>query len=205
MVPGFYLKNEVEKDDIIKFCSEQFQISSDLFDVVDIIDKNEFTKDKKTYGIKFKKSNLSIGSIEDLIYQRDCSDSICTKAFESLQTISKKLTEAENEIKSFNIDMNKKFEETKKELVNDNKKLKELLASQIEFSDNFRKNTEKTLNKIKEEFQTIVQELETMREKSDKSKPTTQRDLTINTYKKFNGGSSTGIPGITTSSFIEKK
>lgn len=49
--------------------------------------------------------------------------------------------------------------------MSDNIKLKELLVSQIEYSDNFRLNTEKTLNRIKDEFRTIVQELETLKKK----------------------------------------
>ena len=92
-----------------------------------------------------------------------------------------KLNDLEKEIKSFNENGN---EEVKKDLVNDNMKLRDLLASQIEYSDNFRINTEKTLNKIKEEFQTMVQELETMRRKTAKSKPTTQRENLSSSVKK---------------------
>ena len=52
-------------------------------------------------------------------------------------------------------------------IVNDNQKLKEFLSKQIDYSDNFRINTEKTLNKIKDEFKNIVQELETLKNKSN--------------------------------------
>ena len=51
--------------------------------------------------------------------------------------------------------------------MNDNIKLRELLVSQIEYSDNFRMNTEKTLNRIKDEFRTMVKELETLKRKSN--------------------------------------
>ena len=51
--------------------------------------------------------------------------------------------------------------------MNDNIKLRELLVSQIEFSDNFRMNTEKTLNKIKDEYRTMVKELEALKKKSN--------------------------------------
>ncbi len=40
--------------------------------------------------------------------------------------------------------------------INDNQKLKNLLTLQLENSENFRMNTEKTLNRIKEEFQQMV-------------------------------------------------
>ena len=84
------------------------------------------------------------------------------KAFESLQSMSKKLNDI---ISSFKENGNN--EEFKKDLMNDNIKLKELLVSQIEYSDNFRVNTEKTLNRIKDEFRTIVKELETLKKKSN--------------------------------------
>ena len=179
LLPAFYLQNTPEREDIIKFCSEQFETSSDSFELLDINDNNKSSN--KNYAIKFKESELSLNSIEDLIYQRDCIKSICEKTFESLQTMTAKLNDLEKEIKSFNENGN---EEVKKDLVNDNMKLRDLLASQIEYSDNFRINTEKTLNKIKEEFQTMVQELETMRRKTAKSKPTTQRENLSSSVKK---------------------
>ena len=179
LLPAFYLQNTHEREDIIKFCSEQFETSSDSFELLDINDNNKSSN--KNYAIKFKESDLSLNSIEDLIYQRDCIKSICEKTFESLQTMTAKLNDLEKEIKSFNENGN---EEVKKDLVNDNMKLRDLLASQIEYSDNFRINTEKTLNKIKEEFQTMVQELETMRRKTAKSKPTTQRENLSSSVKK---------------------
>lgn len=194
LLPAFYLQNSPEKEDIIKFCNEQFE--TDSFELLDINDNNKSSN--KNYAIKFKESDLSLSSIEDLIYQRDCIKSICEKTFESLQTMTAKLSDLEKEIKSFNENGN---EEVKKDLVNDNMKLRDLLASQIEYSDNFRINTEKTLNKIKEEFQTMVQELETMRRKTAKSKPTTQRENLSSSVKKrtsnhYTGGNnnSNGVP-----------
>lgn len=175
LLPAFYLKNGNDKEDIKSFCAEQFETNPDSFDILELSDNNK--TNIKNYAIKFKESDLSLNSIEDLIYQRDCIKSICEKTFESLQTMTAKLNDLEKEIKSFN-ENGSTSEEVRKDLVNDNMKLRNLLASQIEYSDNFRINTEKTLNKIKEEFQTMVQELETMRKKTAKSKPTTQRDGT---------------------------
>ena len=83
------------------------------------------------------------------------------KAFESLISMSKKLNDILNSFKE-----NGNNQEFRKDLLNDNIKLKELLVSQIEYSDNFRINTEKTLNRIKDEFKTIVNELETLKKKS---------------------------------------
>ena len=157
LLPAFHL-NTTDISEITKQCSIQFALSSDKFDVLEINDKSS----KINYGIKFNESNLSLSSIEDLIYQKDCMQTLSEKAFESLHSMSQKLNELINSFKE-----NGNNEEFKKDLMNDNIKLKELLVSQIEYSDNFRINTEKTLNRIKEEFRTIVKELETLKKKSN--------------------------------------
>ena len=160
LLPAFHL-NTSDMSDIIKQCSIQFNISSDKFELLEITDKTN----NINYGIKLQESNLSLKSIEDLIYQRNCMQSLSEKIFESLQSMTKKINELINSFKE-----NGNSEEFKKDLMNDNIKLKELLVSQIEYSDNFRMNTEKTLNRIKDEFRTMVKELETLKKKSNNAK-----------------------------------
>ena len=157
LLPAFHL-NTTDISEITKQCSIQFDLSSDKFDVLEINDKSS----KINYGIKFNESNLSLSSIEDLIYQKDCMQTLSEKAFESLHSMSQKLNELINSFKE-----NGNNEEFKKDLMNDNIKLRELLVAQIDYSDNFRINTEKTLNRIKDEFKTIVGELETLKKKSN--------------------------------------
>ena len=111
------------------------------------------------------------------------------KAFESLQSIIKKLNNIINSFKE-----NGNNEEFKKDLMSDNIKLKELLVSQIEYSDNFRLNTEKTLNRIKDEFKTIVNELETLKKKS--SNKETNNDGNNNNFNNNIGLNNLTIEGI---------
>ena len=157
ILPAFHL-NTTDINDIIKQCSIQFNLASDKFELLEITDKTN----NINYGLKFINSSLSLSSIEDLIYQRNCIQSLSEKTFESLQLMTKKLNELINSFKE-----NGNSEEFKKDLMSDNIKLRELLVSQIEYSDNFRINTEKTLNKIKDEFRTMVKELETLKRKSN--------------------------------------
>ena len=159
LVPAFHF-NTFDTSEIISLCSTQFETSSTNFDLIEFKDKSS---DNKNFALKFNESFLSLNSIEDLIYQRDCIKSLNEKIFESLKLMTQKLSDLENQIKSFNENGNNN-EDIRKDLVNDNMKLRDLLASQIEYSDNFRMNTEKTLNKIKEEFQTMVKELETKKQ-----------------------------------------
>ena len=172
LLPAFHL-NTTDISEISKQCSIQFGLSPDKFDVLEIIDKSP----QINYGIKFNESYLSLSSIEDLIYQKDCMQTLSEKAFESLHSMSQKLNEIVNSFKE-----NGNNEEFKKDLMNDNIKLKELLVSQIEYSDNFRVNTEKTLNRIKEEFKTIMQELETLKKKSNNK----EDEININNVENLN-------------------
>jgi hypothetical protein len=157
LLPAFHL-NTNDINDIAKQCSTQFNLSLDKFEIIKIIDKKNFIN----YSIKFNESSLSLSSIEDLIYQRNCMQSLSEKVFESLKSMTTKLNELINSIKE-----NGNSEEFKKDLMNDNIKLRELLISQIEYSDNFRINTEKTLIRIKDEFRIMVNELETIKKKSN--------------------------------------
>ena len=157
LLPAFHL-NTFDINDIIKQCSIQLNLSSDKFEVLEIIDKTN----NINYGVKLYESSFSLSSIEDLIYQRNCMQSLSEKFFESLQLMTNKLNELINSFKE-----NGNNEELKKDLMKDNIKLRELLVSQIEYSDNFRLNTEKTLNRIKDEFKTMAKELETLKKKSN--------------------------------------
>ena len=156
LLPAFHL-NTTDINEIINQCSIQLNLTPDKFELLEINDKTN----NINYGIKLYESSLSLSSIDELIYQRNCIQSLNGKIFESLQLMSKKLNEFINTFKE-----NGNSEELKKDLMNDNIKLRELLVSQIEYSDNFRMNTEKTLNRIKDEFRTMVKELEALKKKS---------------------------------------
>ncbi len=157
LLPAFHL-NTTDINDIKKYCSNQFNLPTDKFELLEITDKTN----NINYALKFLESSLSLKLIEDLIYLRNCIQSLNEKTFESIKYLTKKINELINSFKE-----NGNSEEFKKDLMNDNIKLRELLISQIEYSDNFRINTEKTLNRIKDEFRTMVKELETLKRKSN--------------------------------------
>ena len=161
LLPAFHF-NSIDKNEIKKLCSIQFNIMEENFELIDIKDKTS----NINYVIKFNKSILSLNSIESLIYQRDCNKSFSDKTFESLKLMMDKLSDLQNQIKSYK---EKNTEEIKNNLLNDNLKLRELLQNQIEVSENFRLSTEKTLNKIKEDFEMMVKELENMRKNAQKN------------------------------------
>ena len=111
------------------------------------------------YAIKFKHSDLSLNKIEDLIYQRDCIKSLVEKTFESLQSMMDKLLNMEKDLRATIGSGYFIYNHSKSENISpttDTQKLKDLLNIQLENSENFRLNTERTINRIKEEFQQMV-------------------------------------------------
>ena len=172
LLPAFHF-NTTNKTELIKLCCTQFNIVEDKFELYEFNDNTN----NKNFVVKFKESFLSLNSIEDLIYQRECSKCISEKSFESLKALTQRLSELENQIKSKKENGNS--EEIKKNLLNDNIKLREMLKKEIDHSENFRANTEKTLNIIREQFASIVKELEAMRKKSNKNKQNPQRENTV--------------------------
>ena len=171
LLPAFHF-NTTDKNELIKLCSTQFNLVEDKFELYEFNDNTN----NKNFVVKFKKSILSLNSIEELIYQRQCTKCMSEKSFESLKALTQKISELENQIKS---KKENGSEEVKKNLFNDNIKLREMLKKEIDHSENFRVNTEKTINIIREQFESIVKELETMRKKSNKNKPSTQRENTL--------------------------
>ena len=185
IIPAFHL-NSSDISEIQKQCSIQFNIPTDNFELLKINDNTN----NINYGIKFIESCLCLSSLEDLIYERNCMQSLSEKTYESLQSMNKRLNELENQLCSFN---NSSKDNNDKDLMNDNIKLKQLLVSQIEYSDNFRINTENTLNKIKDEFKSVVNELEKLRKKPENKSiynDSTNADNVIKKYLSNCGGNS---------------
>lgn len=58
-----------------------------------------------------------------------------------------------------------------KQLEDDNKKLRKLLKTQIENSEQLRQDTQNTIETLREEFDILVKELLQYKQKDDKSNP----------------------------------
>ena len=164
IVPAFHL-NTTDKNDIFNYCCSQFNITQDNFSLIEFT--NDQFKDNINYGIIFNESNLSLHKIEQLIYERNCIQNLSEKAFESLQLLSKKISDLENIIN--NIREEKKSCEKKynKEIL----KIENMSNSSNNNADeNFENNniqlnsnielTEKSISKIKQEFKNVADDIE---------------------------------------------
>ena len=178
IVPAFHL-NTNDMNDINKYLCSQFNFTSDKYTLIKIKDDNQ--KQEIHYGIAFNESNLSLQKIDQLIYQRNCNQNLSNKAFECLELISKKINDIEyiiNSVKEDNINLNNKFnqkklgeEEKNNDIINN---IKEKEKRKIDFS-------EKSLKKIKIEFNNMIEEIKLLNMKVNKKY--IQKDKIVNILK----------------------
>ena len=164
IVPAFHL-NTTDKNDICNYCCSQFNITQDNFSLIEF--SNDQLKDNINYGIIFNESNLSLHKIEQLIYERNCIQNLSEKAFESLQLLSKKISDLENIIN--NIREEKKNIENKnnKEILkienvsnaDNNNTVEKIENNNIELTNDI-ELSEKSINKIKQEFKNVADDIE---------------------------------------------
>ena len=164
IVPAFHL-NTTDKNDICNYCCSQFNITQDNFSLIEF--SNDQLKDNINYGIIFNESNLSLHKIEQLIYERNCIQNLSEKAFESLQLLSKKISDLENIINNIreekkNIENKNNKEILKIENVSnaDNNNTREKIENNnIELTNDI-ELSEKSINKIKQEFKNVADDIE---------------------------------------------
>ena len=170
IVPAFHL-NTTDKSDIYNYCCSQFNITQDNFSLIEI--NNDKHNDNINYGIIFNESNLSLNKIEQLIYERNCIQNLSEKAFESLQLLSKKISDLENIINNIREEQKNRDKEYNKEIskmenMSNNNDSKIIENNKIEYS-------EKSINKIKMEFQNVVDDIELLNS-NDKRKYITHNE-----------------------------
>ena len=184
IVPAFHI-NTIDKNDIYNYCCSQFNISQDNFTLIKINDDQ--LKDNSHYGIIFEESNLSLQKIEQLIYERNCIQNLSEKAFESLQLLSKKISDLENVINNIREEKYKKeekiinkIENIEKEDINNNINIKgKIENNDIEFS-------EKSINKIKKEFKNMVEDIELLNTNNNNGKYIQKNIILDTTIKEEN-------------------
>ena len=174
IVPAFHL-NTTDKSDIYNYCCSQFNITKDNFSLIEINEDKH--NDNINYGIIFNESNLSLHKIEQLIYERNCIQNLSEKAFESLQLLSKKISDLENIINNIREEKKKSEDEYNKQILkmenmsNNNNGSEKNENNKIEFS-------EKSINKIKMEFQNVVDDIELLN--SNENGKYIQKDIILN-------------------------
>ena len=172
LIPAFQL-NISYIQEIKNFCINTFNISESDFDLIKI---NDEKSNCNNYCIKFIQSSLSLSSLSELIYQKNCLQNLCNKSIETLKAITNNIAELEKQISLHNskngLNYISKYNYSNRNslLIEENEKLRNLLKAQIEYSENFRMKTENIINNIKEEFKGMINEIMNQKKKTEKEK-----------------------------------
>jgi len=116
------------------------------------IDQSDFTitelenSKRPEFYVKFKNSNLNLISIQKLLEERDI--------------LNEKILFLENELKIKSENTSKAFIEDESKSIILSNRIKNLLSIHMENSESFKISTERTLERIKEEFEFLVSEFE---------------------------------------------
>lgn len=159
IVPSFYSNSS----DIISASthfSKQLGIDPSEYDIFPI---KPATPDNIEFGVRLLHSTLSLSNIEDILYHRESMKVFLDKTFESMRSMMSRICLLEMELKEQSENRVGESMIRKEEIddtSNNAHKLKDLISMQLESSESFRLNTERTLSKIKEEFELIVSEFE---------------------------------------------
>jgi len=145
------------------FLQENFQDSEDAIEYYEIKPISpENLSSSKNIAIKFKGSDFTLKNVENLIAENKQLQIQMERAKETIQNLSaeyQKMFSHSSMIKDDEQQKILKRAKKAKRLDEDNKKLRQLLKSQLENSERLRLETQTTIETLKEEFGLLVKEL----------------------------------------------
>lgn len=158
LVPAFYCSSK-DLNSASSFFSKQLCLDPCDYEM---IPASPAQAECTEYAVRLLNSSLSLSNIEEVLYHKESMKVFLEKTFESMRAMVSKIGLLETELKEA---LDNKIQSDRATNQTDEiehkanvGKLKSLISMQIESSESFRTNTERTLSKIKEEFELIVSE-----------------------------------------------
>jgi len=146
-------------------CAQTFGVAADLLEVFVLVPISEWRGPVTHVALKLSQSSLSLQAIEDLLVQREQLSEQLDRSRTALQTYSEQVTKLKQTSDQVDAEKYHKRGQKVKQLDEDNKKLRSLLKTQLENSENLRKETQQTVETLRQEFDLLVRELMTFRKK----------------------------------------
>jgi len=167
IMPGWKFQN---LDKLNGFIKENFADSEEDIEYFEMVpvDREQLAV-IKNIAIKFKGSDFNLKNLENLIEENRQLQVQMERAKETIQNLS---TEYQKVFTQANMNNDPDQEKTlkrarkAKRLDEDNKKLRQLLKSQLENSERLRLETQNTIETLKEEFGLLVKELASLQRKN---------------------------------------
>lgn len=146
-------------------CAQTFGVAQDLLEVFVLVPISEWRGTATHVAVRLSQSTLSLQAIEDLLVQREQLSEQLDRSRSALQTYSEQVNKLKQVSDKVDAEKYHKRGQKVKQLDEDNKKLRSLLKTQLENSENLRKETQQTVETLRQEFDLLVRELMTFRKK----------------------------------------
>ncbi|KAM3137470.1 hypothetical protein pb186bvf_010443 [Paramecium bursaria] len=163
MLPAFVVNSENQIEQILK---KALSLSVKSFEIIEI--PSNIGKEMCVRLIDSCKDFLNLNDIETLINENRNLRNSYEKCKESLQTLSSELDKLANDPNALQEQDRVKFQKQTKKLKalkDENKRLRQLLKSQLENSDKQRIETQATVESLREELDLFVRELNNLQKK----------------------------------------
>lgn len=146
-------------------CAQTFSVSEDLLEVYALVPISEYRGPVTQVAVRLVQSSLSLQGIEDLLVQREQLTEQLDRSRVALRTYSEQVEKLKQAGEKVDAEKYHKRGQKVKQLDEDNKKLRGLLKAQLENSENLRKETQQTVETLRQEFDLLVRELMSFRKK----------------------------------------
>ena len=146
-------------------CTQTFSVAYDLLEVFALVPISEWSGTATTVAVRIKQSSLSLQAIEDLLVQREQMTQQLDRSRNALQTYAEQVEKLKQIGERVDAAKYHKRGQKIKQLDEDNKKLRTLLKAQLENSENLRRETQQTVETLRQEFDLLVRELMAFRKK----------------------------------------
>jgi len=145
--------------------SQTFGVPPDMLEVFALVPINEWRGAVTNVAVRIKQSSLCLQGIEDLLVQREQLAEQLDRSRSALQTYSEQVDRLKQAGDRVDAEKYHRRGQKVKQLDEDNKKLRTLLKAQLENSENLRKETQQTVETLRQEFDLLVRELMAFRKK----------------------------------------
>ena len=146
-------------------CAQTFGVAQDMLEVFVLVPISEWRGPTSHLAVRLSQSSLSLQAVEDLLVQREQLTEQLNHSRTALQTYSEQVDKLKQSSDKVDVEKYHKRGQKVKQLDEDNKKLRSLLKTQLENSENLRKETQQTVETLRQEFDLLVRELMAFRKK----------------------------------------
>lgn len=162
LTPAFTLPS-TDPDIVKTSCAGQLGIETSHLDLFALVPATEAPGHTGEYALKLSKSDLTLQSIEELLRKNQLLNEQVARTKEALIAYSDQFERKQPAQDDTTARKLKKLNH----LEADNKKLRQLLKSQLESSENLRQETQHTVETLREEFELLVKELVMFKKKEE--------------------------------------